>query len=228
LRVLGIIALDTLHMLRHSTLLPRTKINDLATVLDFLGCANAEWDHKNLCAAEYHAIGERLKNAGLRSCVEQYLSRLQALESRRPLIGGDHRRFDQVRLYREEVARLALAMAAAIALNATSLDEGIRATHDDSDVNTLFRILMQCQIIDDVMDYSEDLSGGLPSFLTASASISQAMELTAYATRSYAASARASDDSIFPLRIALRTVTLISELVVRLARPAPAVTLVHE
>ena len=51
-------------------------------------------------------------------CVEEYLGRLRDLESRRPSIGGDHRRFDEVRLYREGVARLSLATAAAIALNA--------------------------------------------------------------------------------------------------------------
>ena len=109
-------------------------------------------------------------------------------KARRPSIGGDRRRFDEVRSYREAVARLSLATAAAIALNAEGSEADIQAAHGDSDVDTLFRIVMQCQIIDDVMDYAEDLSAGLPSFLTASASLPQAMALTARAARSYGAS----------------------------------------
>ena len=44
LRVLGIIALDTLRVLRTSQPLPRKRIGDLAMVLDFLGCTYAAWD----------------------------------------------------------------------------------------------------------------------------------------------------------------------------------------
>ena len=124
--------------------------------LDFEACTNAAWDHKDLCEAEYQAIRQRLEKAGLGLCIEEYLGRLRELESRRPSIGGDHRRFDEVRSYREAVARLSLATAAAIALNGECLEEEIRATQCDSDVETLFRILMQCQIIDDVLDYTED------------------------------------------------------------------------
>jgi hypothetical protein len=215
LRVLGIIALDTLHVLRHSQALPKKKVGELAMFLDLAGCTNAAWDHKDRCEAEYLAIRQRLEQAGLGSCIEEYLSRLRELERRRPSIGGDQRRFDDVRAYREAVARLSLATAAAIALNAECLEETIRATQYDSDVETLFRILMQFQIIDDVVDYAEDLSAGLPSFLTASASLPQAMELTAKAARSYAASARRS--SVFPLRLALSVVTAMTALAVRVA-----------
>ena len=48
------------------------------------------------------------------------------------------------------------------------------ATYCDADLNILFRIVMQCQIIDDVLDYAKDMSAGLPSFLTASKSLPQA------------------------------------------------------
>jgi hypothetical protein len=218
LRVLGIIALDTLHVLRHSQPLPRKRISDLAMFLDFQGCTNAAWDQKDLCEAEYQAIRQRLEKAGLGSCVEEYLSRLRELESRRPSIGGDHRRFAEVRSYREAVARLSIATAAAIALNGECFGEEIRATQCDSDVETLFRILMQCQIIDDVVDYAKDRSAGLPSFLTASASLPQAIELTAKAARSYAASPeRSSGNGVFPLRMALCLVTAVTKLVVRVA-----------
>ena len=50
----------------------------------------------------------------------------------------------------------------------------------------LFRIAMQCQIIDDVLDYPQDMSAGLPSFLTAAESLPQALELSRLAALGYA------------------------------------------
>ena len=219
LRVLCIAALDTLHALRHARPLPRRRITELAAFLDFQAGTNAAWDRKDLCEAEYSAIRQRLEKAGLELWIEAYLSQLQELERRRPPIGGDHRRFDEVRLYREAVARLSLVTVAAIALNLKSLEDAIGATECDSDVDTLFRIAMQCQIIDDVLDYSEDASAGLPSFLTATASLPEALELTARAARHYAASRDLSSGSgALPLRLALCTVTAVTKLVVRVAR----------
>ena len=218
LRVLGLIALDTLHVLRHSQPLPRKRVNELAMFLDFEGCANAAWDHKDLCEAEYQAIRHRLETAGLGSCIEVYLGRLRELESRRPSIGGDRRGFAEVQSYREAVVRLSIATAAAIALNADDAEEDIRAAECDSDVETLFLILMQCQIIDDVVDYPDDLSAGLPSFMTGSASLPQAMELTAKAARYYAGHGEhSSGNGVFPLRMALSVVTAVTKLVVRVA-----------
>ena len=218
LRVLCTIALDALHVLRHSQPLPRKKISELAMLLDFQACTNAAWDNKYLCEAEYEATRQRLQKAGFESWIEDYLSRLRELESRRPSIGGDRRRFDEVRSYREAVARLSLATAIAVALDAECLEDEIRATHDDSDVDALFRIVMQCQIIDDVVDYTEDQSAGLPSFLTACASLPQALALTARAARSYAASREsASDNGVFPLRMALSVCTAVTTLVVRVS-----------
>ena len=218
LRVLGIVAFDILHVLRRSQPLPRQTIRELAMFLDYQGCTNAAWDHKDLCEAEYEAIRQRLENAGRGPCIDAYLGRLRELESRRPSIGGDHRRFDEVRSYREAVARLSITTAAAIALDAAYLD--IRSAQGDGDVETLFRILMLCQIIDDVLDYRKDRSAALPSFLTASASLEEAMELTAEAARSYAASReRSSVDAVFPLRVALYVFTLITRLVIHVAHP---------
>lgn len=219
LRVLGIIALDTLHVLRHSQPLPRQKISALATFLDFQGCTNAAWDHKELCEAEYRDIRQRLENAGLGLCLEAYLSQLRQLESHRPSTGGDHRRFDEVRWYREAVARLSIGTAAGIALSPDCRAEEIRMLYYDSDVDTLFRILMQCQVIDDVLDYREDWSAGLPSFLTASASLPQALELTARAARYYAESRElSSGGGVLPLRIALFVVSAVTNVLVHLAR----------
>jgi hypothetical protein len=217
LRVLGIIALDTLHVLRHSRPMPRQRIHELALFLDIEGCANRAWDNKQLCAASYRTLRQRLERAGLGACLEAYLDRLRKLEGRRPSIGGGHRRADAVRSYREAVARLSITTAAALALNDDCRAEHVHAARD-ADVDALFRILMQCQIIDDVVDYAEDLAAGLPSFLTASASLSQAMASTADAARSYAADGGPSPTStVFPLRITLRIVSAVTMLVVRAA-----------
>lgn len=220
LRVLGIIALDTLHVLRHSQPLPRKTISDLALFLDLAGYANAAWDHKSSCEEEYQAIRRRLETADLGSRIEIYLGRLQALESGRPSIASDSQRFDEVRSYREAVARLSLATAADIAFDAKRRENGDRnvgASPCDIDVDTLFRILMQCQIIDDILDYTEDVSAGLPSFLTA-ASLPQALQLTATAARAYAGEPeRSSGDVVFPLRLVLRAFTMATTLVVHVA-----------
>lgn len=218
LRAFGIIAFDTLHVLRTGEPLPRRRIRDLATFLDFQGFANAEWDLKRVCRTEYRAMRQQLETAGLKSCVEAYLVRLAELEGRRPSIGGDHQRFDEVRSYREAVARLSIATPAGIAFHGGCLDEGIRAAERDSDVETLSRILMLCQVIDDALDYREDLSAGLPSYLTACASLSQSTTLTRTAIRSYGARrGGAADDAVFPLRLALWVFTAVSTLVVHAA-----------
>lgn len=88
-----------------------------------------------------------------------------------------------------------------------------------SDLKILFRIAMQCQIIDDVLDYSKDMSAGLPSFLTAAKSLPQAMELTRLAALGYADDRdlpRTGD--VFPLRSALVLVSTCTKLVLFLGR----------
>jgi hypothetical protein len=216
LRVLGIVALDALHVIRTSQPLPRRRAQELALFLDFQGCANAAWDHKALSRTDYHAIQDELDVAGLGACIDSYLRRLRALEGRRPPIGGDHGRFDEIRAYREDVARLVFETAAAIALAPGPVRDDVPEIETDSDVDALVRVLLQCQIIDDVLDYNEDLSGGLPSYLTGCASLSEALELTAGAARSYGACL----DAVFPLRCSLAAATLAARFVVAIAARA--------
>ena len=221
LRVLCIVALDTVYVLRYGRPLRRKTCNALATFLDFQACTNALWDRKDLCAAKYQALRQRLEEAGLRGRVEEYLGLLRELETRRPPIGGGERRFEEVRSYREAVARLSLAAIASIALNAERIEDGIEATQCDGDVATLFRMAMQCQVIDDVLDYRTDLPAALPSFLTASASLPHALALTAEAARSYAATREHSAAGVaFPLRAALQVVSMAAKLVIGVARSA--------
>jgi hypothetical protein len=215
LRVLCVVALDTVHVLRNGRPLPRSRREELAAFLDFQACTNAVWDGKKLCAPEYDALRRRLERAGLGAWITEYLGRIRELETRRPSIGGDRERFDDVRSYREAVARLSLATITAIALNAACLDQGIRATYCDEDVAALFRMAMHCQIIDDVVDYREDLSARLPSFLTASASLPQAIALTADSVRFYGARRGPSAGAgVFPLEVALHVFTVVTRLVV--------------
>jgi hypothetical protein len=219
LRVLCIIALDTVHVLRTARPLPRSRCKQLAAFLDFQACTNAVWDGKDLCEPEYRALRQRLESVGLGVWIREYVSRLREVETRRPSIGGDLQRFDDVRSYREAVARVSLATITAIALNAECLDEGIQATYCDRDVEALFRMTMQCQIMDDVFDYRQDLSAGLPSFLTACASLPQAIALTAGAVPFYAASRGPwVGGGAFPLEAALHVITLVTRVVVRVAR----------
>jgi len=215
LRVLCIMAFDTLHMLRNAKPLPMPKLRMLAALLDFGACANAAFDNKDCCLHEFRTTLQLLEEAGIRSSVVEYLRRLRDLESRRPLPGGDYWQFQKVSLYREAVVRLSLGMVATTANGNQCLDETIRATYCDADLNILFRIVMQCQIIDDVLDCSKDLSAGLPSFLTASKSLPQAFELTWLAVLAYAdARNLPRTGDVFPLRSALFLVSTCTKLVI--------------
>ena len=219
LRILCVVAFDTLHRLRNAKPLPRLRRRTLAALLDFGACANAAFDNKGCCGREFRETLRLLEEAGIRSSVVEYLRRLRDLERGRPLPGGDYRQFQNVGLYREAVVRLSLGMVAATADGKRCLDEGIRATYGDADLKILFRIVMQCQIIDDVLDYATDLSVGLPSFLTASKSRSQGFELTRLAALGYADGRdlpRTGD--LFPLRSALYLVSTCTKLVIVLGR----------
>jgi hypothetical protein len=211
---LGIVALDTLHRLRRAAPLPPATIRAIASMMDFQGCANAAWDRKRLPDADCESLRQQLQRAGLGSFVDDYARRLCAAETRRPSVGGDHRRFDDVRAYREAVARLSMAAPAALALYDASLDAALRATDDDADVATLFRVLMQCQIVDDVLDYAEDWSAALPSFLTATTPTSDALALTTGASRSYGDFFQ-RPAAILPLRAGLAVVSLATMIVLR-------------
>jgi hypothetical protein len=212
LRVLAVMALDTVHALRYARPMPRARTRELSMFLDFEASTNAAWDAKAFCKDEHASTGRQLEADGLGPYLEEYTSRLQELESRRPSIGGAYRHFAAVRQYREEVVRLSLAAAAAVAFNSRSIEEELRAIERDTDLAAHFQIALQCQVIDDILDYPEDLSAGLPSFLTATALLPLSMDLTAGAERSYGTSQAA-----FPVQMALRLVTVLTMTVLFLA-----------
>ena len=218
LRVLCIAALDTAHHLRHQTRMTRERVDALANFLDFGACTNAAWDGKLLDEAELASLRQRLDAAGEAARIEEYLARLADLESRRPSTGGNHRRFDEARTYREGVVRISLATATAIAMRTESVSAELRATDCDSNFEALFRIVMQCQIIDDVLDYGEDRARGLPSFLTAVAPLQQALVMTSGAVRAYGGQwERSAKPGVLPLRLSLRVITVLASLILHVA-----------
>ena len=74
---------------------------------------------------------------------------------------------------------------------------------------------MQCQIVDDVVDYRTDMQAGLPTFLTASASLDDALASTAQAARSYGGRRRRSGErSALPFEVALTVLTAVTHLLV--------------
>jgi hypothetical protein len=222
LRVLCVMAFDALHQLRDSKPLPVATHRVLAALLDFGACTNAIFDEKAYRRKELELTRQILDDAGLHSMVEEVLRRLSDLEGRRPSPfgpAGDDRQFHDARSYREAVARLWLGTVAAAAAGSRCLEEGILATYADDVLELLFRIVMQCQIIDDVLDYSRDASAGLPSFLTASASLPDAIERTHQAACEYAhhRDLPRSDD-VLPLRAALGIASICAKLMIRLGR----------
>ena len=210
LRILCIAALDTIHQLRHASPLSRQRREELAILLDFQACANAAWDDKPVRSSEYRALRERLEAAGLASWIRDYLERLRHLETERPAVGHGVHCFNAVREYREAVVRLSLATVAGIALDVRHLDEAIDATQVDGDLAALFQMAMQCQVIDDVLDYRGDAASGLPSFLTA-APLPQALASTAGVVQSHGVG-RTPMRAMLPLRLARRVLTAVAAL----------------
>ena len=187
LRVLCVMAFDFLHLRRSGRLLGQARRKALATLLDFGALVNADLDNKGHFAGERKRMRQLLDDAGLNAPVGEYLRELTKLERERPVPGGDLMQAQKVITYRESVVRLSLGMMAAAAAHcATGPGEGTQATFVDAELNLLFRIVMQCQIMDDVLDYREDCEGGLPTFLTAVTSRGQALELASKASSAYA------------------------------------------
>lgn len=185
LRVLCIMAFNALHIVRHGAPLTTAQARLMATLLDLGALANAQLDGKYCCRRERHAILQLLRRSGMAPAVAEYLRRLKTLERKRPSADGEPARFDEVRLYREAVVRLSLAMLAS-SIGGKSLDDQIQATHSDAGLRAMFQIAMQCQIMDDVLDYRSDVASGLPTFLTASSSLAEAFERARLAAGDYA------------------------------------------
>lgn len=184
LRTLGILALNLLHRRRFGRRMPRERVEALASFLDAAGHLNAICDSKVADLTGFESARRTLEAAGLGPCLSAYRRRLDAVERSRPRAGIDE--FDEICTYRESVAWLALATTASIALYGDCTTAPIDSMHDDPDVTVLFRMLMLCQIIDDVMDFDEDVSADLPSLLTTRSGLQEALPDVSAAIRGYA------------------------------------------
>ncbi len=195
-------AFDTVHVLRHSQRLSRPVLRKLTALLDFGACANDVFDNSGPSRQELSANRRVLLESPIDVPVHDYWCRLRDLERGRPVISGDDQRHRSAQLYRESVVRLSLGVVAVTAWGQSSIDDGIEATHRDEDIETLFRMVMLCQIIDDVLDYSKDLRRRLPSFVTAHVSPVRALALTSTAATQYATGVGHSP-RVLPFRIAV-------------------------
>ncbi|WP_145450895.1 hypothetical protein [Gimesia panareensis] len=204
LRVLCLMAFDTVHVLRTSRRLSVQKIRELAALLDFGSYANDYYDGKQFSFEKYQMTRRLLKAHDSKLVVREYLNRLRELEKQRPATGGDDRRHSQAQLYREVVVRLSLGMLAAASLEEMTVEEGIEATLQTADFELLFRIVMLCQVIDDVIDYRQDADAGLPGLMTCSTSPTRALKLTSASAARYADQRSLSTSpALFPFRLAL-------------------------
>ena len=228
LRVLCIVAFDTVYSLRSSCGLPKPCIKNLALLLKFGASLNAAFDGKAFCPDEFRRLQQRLFDAGLRQTSNDYWRRIQQLELSRPSAFGDRSQREAVQAYREDVARLSLGFFTMVAFGYATVEDGIEATRANGDLEIMFRIVMQCQIIDDVFDYSKDVARGLPGFLTASSELIDTFQLTSQATHHYAnVHFTSKDRPLFVLRIALTSVSIIAKTMIMLGRWRQGVTCIQ-
>lgn len=211
LRVLCLMAFDTVHVLRYSSRLSCRKLRDVSSLLDFGACLNDCFDGSGFSLQGYLASRQALERSQNGPLIADYTRRLAEFEAQRPPPGGDDGRHRSVQEYRESVVRLSLGTIAGMTLKDVSITNGVRATHCDEDLELLFRIVMLCQIIDDVLDFSTDSANGVPSFLTAHASPSQSLTLTSRSAAQYADVAGSqSPPHLLPFRAALCGVSAVA------------------
>jgi hypothetical protein len=219
LGVLCLMAFDTVAVFRDSRRLSSHTLKTLASLLDFGACVNDFFDGNEFSRREYRATRRLL--VGTSTCVlmNEYVSRLRDLEKRRPSPGGDARHHRTVQSYRESVVRLSLGMVAATALDNLSIDDGIQATYHDAEIETLYRIVMLCQIIDDVLDFATDIDNDLPTFLTAHTLPREALSLTSEAATRYAdGGGLPTSRHLFPFRVALLAISALAKLTIMFGR----------
>lgn len=219
LRVLCVIAFDTVHRLRYGRGLSSARVRRMATLLDYGALVNALLDNKSVRPGAMESARQEADRLGMNVLAGEYRRRLTELEQDRPAPGGGVPRFHQVRIYRESVASLSLRILAAAALYRPVPATAAHAVDAEHDLEMLFRIVMQCQILDDLIDYAKDQYAGLPSFLTATSSLGEALELTDVAAKHYAGHGeRLRRCDFLPLRLALAALTALVNLSIRLCR----------
>lgn len=209
LRVLSLIAIDA--ALRSRGL----KLNTPQPILEAMNLGASLNDRFD--GDPYNPAGLRdsiawFKNSPHRQLAWSYAKRLRHLERTRPPTSAD---LPAIQSYRENVNRLSLAFLWSIARNAT-LADATNALTTDPDLQLLFAIVMQTQIIDDVADIFHDIHQQLPSF----ANNSQATPTNLrQLSRSYIN--QHSFNSHFSLYLAHRLTAILAQIIITI-RPPPA------
>ena len=148
-----------------------------------------------------------------REVVWNYTKRLRRLERTRPDPGGCG---NAVRRYRESVNSVSLAALWALA-RARSLAVAEVEIAREADLRLLFQIVMQMQLIDDVLDVSDDRRRGLPSFATGpDVTAASLRELVA----GYSDARRIRLDWNFCLRVALKLVAASARVLIAIRKSA--------
>lgn len=154
-------------------------------LLEIGACINRFFDRKGFDRHAYRRLRRQTSRTYLAPITRDYIKRLRAIEQDRPLPGGDAERFHAVKAYRESVVRLSLALVTAAVFDLKTLYQGMQAMRGEDEFEIIFCIVMQCQVIDDVLDYRKDKAAELPSFLTATTSRQASEGLTRHTVADY-------------------------------------------
>lgn len=158
---------------------------------------NDRFDGVSFDARELRAHVASLASSPFREVVWCYAKRLRRLERTRPDPADG---LGLTMRYRENVNRVSLALLWALA-SGSDLSAAEGALGVETDLHLMFRLVMQMQMIDDLLDERCDRRRGLPSFVTAAGA--NGLSLRAIA-RGYADLQPFCTCRNFPLRLALR------------------------
>lgn len=157
LRVLCIAAFEFLARLRGGTLGQRCR-RALAQACDFGSLCDAYYDCRQLDAGQYRSLRRELHRIVPEAATRRYLRQLREAERGRPVLSASH----------------AEIVPAAIAYRTAVLDLSLRWMREISGVSVegaKFQVLLNLvglmQMVDDLLDWKEDLAKGSPSYVTA-------------------------------------------------------------
>lgn len=158
LRVLSLIAIDAA-MRSRGLKLTSSAHQAIVRAMDLGAWLNDRFDGDTYPPDALRDTITWFKNSPHRQTAWSYAKRLRHLERTRP---APHTDLSVIQSYRENVNRLSLAFLWAIANN-LNLADAITAVTADPDLQLLFAIIMQTQIIDDIIDLPQDIRRHLPS-----------------------------------------------------------------
>lgn len=161
LRAASLIAIDAVLRGRGKSLKPDQR-RAVIEAMELGALLNDRFDGDLYPKQKLRSAVSWFQNSSSRELVKNYAKLLRHYERDRP---QREEGLTAITRYRENVNRLSLAMLWALATN-TSLESAQREVHSDNSLQLLFRIIMQCQLIDDVLDIRKDRLRSLPSLAT--------------------------------------------------------------